>query len=210
MTTREIVVVTAGLSQPSTTRLLADRLATATGAELTGHGEQANVRVVELRELAHDIASMMLTNVPSPALAEAIDAVTRADGLIAVTPVFTAGYSGLFKSFFDVVDNAALTGTPVLLAATGGTERHSLVLDYQLRPMFAYLRAVPAPTAVYAASTDWGSGVERQRTLQARIDRAATELANLVTNRPPTDPQPDEFTSLPFDQLLTGNTPAGR
>ncbi len=66
---------------------------------------------------------------------------TGADGVIAVTPVFTASYSGLFKSFFDLIDPTALTGTPVLIGATGGTARHSLVLDHALRPLFAYLRA---------------------------------------------------------------------
>lgn len=83
---------------------------------------------------------------------------TAADGLIVVTPVFAASYSGLFKSFFDVIDPDALSGKPVLIAATGGTARHSLVLEHAVRPLFAYLRAVVVPTAVFAASEDWGSG----------------------------------------------------
>lgn len=205
MTARTIVVVSAGVSQPSSTRLLADRLAAATQSALNDQEIEVEVQVIELRELAVDIAENVVTNVPSPALRAAMDAVTRADGLIAVTPVFTASYSGLFKSFFDVIDNTALIGTPVLMGATGGTERHSLVLDYHLRPMFAYLRAIPAPTAVYAASADWGAGEEQSGQLQRRIERAASELAGLVTGHPTArHGAASELISVPFEQLLSG------
>src|SRR5438445_4017591 len=152
-----LVVVSAGLSVPSSTRLLADRLAEATRRQLVQDGHDVEVQVVELRDLAVDIANNLVTGFPSRPLAQAVEAVTAADGLIAVTPVFSASYSGLFKSFFDVLDGDALTGKPVLAAATGGTARHSLVLDHALPPLFAYLRAVVVPTGVYAASEDWGA-----------------------------------------------------
>ncbi|MFG2312715.1 FMN reductase [Streptomyces sp. NPDC048566] len=167
----KLVVVSAGLSVPSSTRLLADRLAAATADRLPGAGP-ADVRVVELRDLAVEIAHAFTGGFPSKPLAEALDEVTSADGLIVVTPVFSASYSGLFKSFFDVLDKDALVGKPVLIAATGGTGRHSLVLDHGLRPLFSYLRAVVVPTGVYAASEDWGA-----EGLAERIDRAAGELA---------------------------------
>lgn len=122
------MAVSAGLSQPSSTRLLADRLADATRERLAAEQDRTvDVRVIELRDLAVDIANHLVSGFPSATLREAIDAVTEADGLIAVTPVFTASYSGLFKSFFDLIDNTALTGKPVVIAATGGTARHSLV-----------------------------------------------------------------------------------
>ncbi|MER5179801.1 FMN reductase [Streptomyces sp. NPDC002896] len=168
----KLVVVSAGLSVPSSTRLLADRLAAATAERLPADTE---TQVVELRDLAVEIANNFVTGFPGPALSRAIDAVTQADGLIVVTPVFTASYSGLFKSFFDVIDKDALAGKPVLIAATGGTPRHSLVLEHALRPLFAYLRAVVVPTAVYAASEDWGADG-----LAARIERAGAELAALA------------------------------
>ncbi|GAA2435460.1 FMN reductase [Streptomyces macrosporus] len=179
-----IVAVSAGLGRPSSTRLLADRLAEAAGRELENGGRPVEIRVVELRDLAGDIANNMVTGFPAPALSEVIGTVTEADGLIAVTPIFTASYSGLFKSFFDVIDNTALHGKPVLIAATGGTPRHSLALEHALRPMFAYLRAIVVPTAVYAASEDWGGGDARHGELSARIERAAKELAHLVRTRP--------------------------
>lgn len=188
-----IAVVTAGLSRPSSTRLLADRLAEAVLGPLPG----ARVEFVELRDLAHDITDNLLTGFPSPALAEAIATVVEADGLIAVTPIFSASFSGLFKSFFDVIEMQALTGKPVLIAATGGSERHSLALEHALRPLFSYLRTVVVPTAVYAASSDWGSSAA----LSGRIERAAGELAALVSRSPA--PRPDPFADAPsFADLL--------
>ncbi|MER6114600.1 oxidoreductase [Streptomyces sp. A0642] len=178
-----IVAVSAGLSSPSSTRLLADRLAAATRERLEAEQDRTvDVRVIELRDLAVDIAGNLVSGFPSATLEEAIGAVAGADGLIAVTPVFTASYSGLFKSFFDLVENTALTGKPVVVAATGGTARHSLVLEHAMRPLFAYLRAVTLPTSVYAASEDWGSsGDEYTEGLPARIRRAGGELAQAVT-----------------------------
>ncbi|MFH8791047.1 FMN reductase [Streptomyces sp. NPDC017941] len=180
-----LTVVSAGLSTPSSTRLLADRLADSARDELTALGHPASTEVVELRELAVDIAGHLVTGFPPPRLGAAIDAVTAADGLIVVTPVFAASYSGLFKSFFDVIDPDALTGKPVLIAATGGTARHSLVLDHALRPLFAHLRAVVVPTAVYAASEDWGSGGDAYTDgLPGRVRRAGAQLATLMAARP--------------------------
>jgi FMN reductase len=174
-----LVVVSAGLSTPSSTRLLADRLAEATCSRLAEAAPGPTAQVIELRSLAQDIAARLVSSLPSPALAEALDSVARADALIAVTPVFSASYSGLFKSFFDVLEPGTLAGTPVLLAAAGGTARHSMVLDHALRPLFTFLRAEPVPTAVFAASEDWGgTGDALTDTLPVRIARAGAELAD--------------------------------
>src|ERR687889_1086937 len=182
MIQRSLVGVPAGLSQPSSTRLLADRLSAAAVDAAASLGVRLDVRVLELRDLAHDITNHLLTGFPPAALRDALDAVAAADGLIAVTPVFNASYSGLFKSFFDVLDADALADKPVLLAATGGTARHSLALEHALRPMFAYLQAVVVPPAVFAASEDWG-GDDGAGPLRGRISRAARELALLVDSR---------------------------
>jgi FMN reductase len=180
--TRRIAVVSAGLSTPSSTRLLADRLADAVSAALVARGEQVEVEALELRPLAHALADNLLTGFATGALADAVETVRRADALVAVTPVFSASYSGLFKTFFDVLEPGTLDGTPVLLGATAGTARHSLVLDHAMRPLFSYLRAVPTPTGVFAASEDFGSTDDGA--LSSRIDRAAGELAALVAARP--------------------------
>jgi FMN reductase len=206
MTTPTIVAVTAGLSQPSSTRLLTDRLVAATVTAMEGAAQPVDVRVIELRDLAHQITDNLLTGFPAPELADAVEALTAADGIIAVTPIFTASYSGLFKSFFDVIDSAAITGTPVLLGATAGSARHSLALEHELRPLFAYLRALVTPTAVFAASEDWGSGDGSTGSLGARITRAAGEFSALVQGRSVTRVEQDPFADLvPFAQQLAGN-----
>lgn len=184
---RRIAVVAAGLSEPSSTRLLADLLGEAAASALDG----VQVEVVELRPLAHGITDALLTGFAAGDLADAISTVTHADAVIAVTPVFSASYSGLFKSFFDILEAGALDGKPVLIGATAGTARHSLVLEHALRPLFTYLHAVVVPTGVFAASEDWGaagadpsSALGTSGQLRNRVDRAAGELATLVEARP--------------------------
>ena len=194
---RTLVVVSAGLSSPSSTRLLGDRLAVATAREV-----DAEIRVVELRDLATDIAGNLVTGFPSPKLSDAIETVTGADGLIVVTPIFNASYSGLFKSFFDVIEAGSLRGKPVLIAATAGTARHSLALEFALRPLFAYLRADVVPTAVFAASVDWGASDSPDGDLTARIDRAAGELAAVMAGRPAAAPGAEEDEFVPFGEQL--------
>jgi FMN reductase len=202
-----IVVISAGLSAPSSTRLLADRLADATVQAL---GE-AEVEVIELRPLAHGIADNLVTGFASGELASALAAVREADGLIVVTPVFAASYSGLFKSFVDVLEPGVLDGKPVLVAATAGTARHSLVLDHALRPLFSYLHAVVVPTGVFAATDDFGTDAD----LSGRVERAAGELAALLGKVDPTARRrrtvEDELTDpTPFAELLrrAGSTDA--
>ncbi|MFF4250831.1 FMN reductase [Streptomyces sp. NPDC001663] len=191
-----LVVVSAGLSVPSSTRLLGDRLAAAVGRQTP-----VEVQVVELRELAVEIAHNFTNGFPGRNLSAALEAVTEADGLVVVTPVFSASYSGLFKSFFDVVEPDALAGKPVLIAATGGTARHSLVLEHALRPLFAYLKAVVVPTGVYAASEDWGA-----EGLDGRIERAGGELAGLMAGLTTKRAEPG---LVPFEQQLAALRPTG-
>jgi FMN reductase len=200
---RRVAVVTAGLSQPSSTRLLADQLAAATDRALRLHDEQVQVDVLELRDLAHAITDNMLTGFPSGALADAVAVVRDADALIVVTPIFSASYSGLFKSFFDVLEDGTLEGKPVLVAATAGTARHSLALEFALRPLFAYLRASVVPTAVFAASEDFGAAGP-SGSLSTRVERAARELADAVHGRPPSGAVDPFENPTPFEELLNG------
>lgn len=208
MTSRRVAVVSAGLRQPSSTRLLADRLADAAGRQFAARDVDVDLRVVELREHAHDLTNHLLSGFPSASLEQAIESVTTADGLIAVSPIFTASYSGLFKTFFDVVDSDALDAMPVLLGATGGTERHSLALEHAMRPLFTYLHAIVLPTAVYAATSDWGAedaGDGAPTGLTRRIERGAREFAELVTSREPRQTADPFEAPTPFEQLLAGD-----
>jgi len=199
-----LVVVSAGLGVPSATRLLADRLAQAAVAALGG---DVQVDAVELRPLAHPLADHVLTGFPGAELAVAIESLRSADGVIVVSPVYAASYSGLFKMFVDVLEPDVLDGIPVLIAATAGTARHSLVLDHALRPLFTHQRAVVVPTGVFAATDDFGTDAD----LSGRIARAAAELAGLVRPtavaaepviRRPRLTAAADGDPMPFEQLL--------
>lgn len=169
---RTLVVVNGGTSDPSSTRMLADRV-----AQRVAHvsEEPVDIRVIDLREIANEVTTALVAQHVGPGLRAAMDAIAAADGVVAATPVYAAGPSGLFTSFFQVLETDALIGTPVVLAATAGTARHALVADDQMRGMFGYLRAMTVPTALFAAPDDWSDAA-----LASRIDRAALELVTLM------------------------------
>lgn len=166
-----LVVVSAGNSDPSSTRMLADRASQRVATLAGQRGHAVTVQVIDLRELATEITTAMVSQFTGPKLLKAIAALGDADGIIAATPVYKAGPSGLFTSFFQVLDDDLLIAKPVVLAATAGTARHALVVDEQVRSLFAYLRAITVPTSLFASTEDWG-----EPTLNTRIDRAAREL----------------------------------
>ena len=219
---KNLMVISAGLSTPSTTRQIADTISAAVVSAVGGRGEQLSVTTVELRELATDLTQQMSTGMSTPRLDEVKTQLSNADGLVAVTPVFKASYTGLFKMFFDVLDTDALNGMPTIIAATAGTARHSLVTEYAMRPLLAYMRAVVVPTALFAATDDFGGAAGADFT--KRAGRAAAELAALLVSTEgsvaglagavtDTDQAPrkrsagvnpeDDF--VPFDQLLRGH-----
>lgn len=176
---KNLVVLTAGLSNPSTTRLLADQISAAVRSQVGKRGEGLEVEFVEIREYAQDLANFMTSHVPSAHLQAAQEKISAADALVAVTPVFSASYSGLFKMFIDALSPDSLNGMPVLIAATAGTARHQLVLDFAMRPLFTYLRATVMPTGVFAATEDFGGGDGGQG-MVPRVKRAASELAGYI------------------------------
>ena len=170
-----LVVVTAGTSDPSSTRMLADQLAQRVTDLAARRGRKVATRVIDLRELATEITTAMVSQLVGPKLRQAVAALGEADGIVASTPVYAAGASGLFTSFFQVLDSDLLIAKPVVLAATAGTARHALVVDEQLRSLFAYLRTMTVPTSLFAAPEDWSDPA-----LARRIDRAALELLLLM------------------------------
>jgi FMN reductase len=170
-----LAVVSAGTGDPSSTRLLADRTAGRVAALAATRGNAVTVSVIEPREISADISNALVSQLITPKLQQAIAVLGEADGIIASTPVYKAGPSGLFTSFFQVLDDDLLIAKPVVLAATAGTARHALVADEQMRPLFAYLRTMTAPTSLFAAPEDWSDPA-----LAKRIDRAALELVLLM------------------------------
>jgi FMN reductase len=210
----KLVVVSAGTSDPSSTRLLADRTAERAAALAARpqniraqQGNAVTVSVIELRELAADISTALVSQLITPKLQQAITALGEADGIIAAAPVYKAGPSGLFTSFFGVLDNDLLIAKPVVLAATAGTARHALVADEAMRPMFAYLRTLTAPTSLFAAPEDWGD--PGPRSLATRIDRAALELVLLMESGFATAIKDQSWSSYQHEFGSAGGTQTG-
>ena len=173
----QLVGISAGTSEPSTSRMLADRAAQAVAARLRDSGRNVTTSIIELAPIAAEIARTLVSGLPTPAVQQAIGQLAAADGVIVSAPVYKAGLSGLFKSFIDILDNDLLIAKPVLLAATAGSARHAMVVDDHLRPLFAFLRAMAVPTSLFAAPEDWAAAETSKR-----IDRAAGELAALVVS----------------------------
>lgn len=174
-----IAIVSGGLGSPSSTRVLGDNIA----SRLIGLRAGVGIEFVELRKIAHGIVDAMLTGFPTGEAARAVETVTSADALVAVSPTFSASMSGLFKSFFDILETDALRGKPVLLAATGGSERHSLMLEFAMRPLFSYLGAAPMRTGIFAATSDFGG--EGAASLERRIRAATAELIDAIEGAKP-------------------------
>lgn len=177
VTTARLVVINAGVSDPSSSRLLADRAAARVVTLGAERGLEVTVQALDLREVLPEIPAALSSQFLGPKLRSAVTALGDADAVIAAAPVYKAGASGLFTSFFQVLDNDLLIGTPVILAATAGTARHALVVDQEMRSLFAYLRTLPVPTGLFASTEDWNDTA-----LGERIDRAALELVTLVAS----------------------------
>lgn len=188
---KKLIVVEAGLSAPSSTLMLAEAIAGAVESQVSRRGEGLQVEYVHAKECSYELATMMTTGVLTPQLAEVQRRISQADALIAATPVFSASYSGLFKMFFDAMGTDSLNRLPVIIAATAGTPRHSLVLDFAMRPLFTFLRASIMPTGIFAATEDLGGfdgrtePSEAAANLESRINRAATELAEKLVSSAP-------------------------
>ncbi|MCM2394133.1 CE1759 family FMN reductase [Streptomyces albipurpureus] len=205
--TTTIAIITGGLREPSSTRLLADRLEASVRTELTAVGATVDSSFVELRPLGRAIIDAMLSGFPTAPLEDAFGTVASADGVIAITPAFNASFNGLFKSFFDVLPEDTLSDMPVLIGATGGTERHSLVLEHALRPLFSYLHAIVSPRGVYAATDDFGSS-DSGAALGDRVSRAAADYVRLVRGCGPRgqrDPLTGDLDAM--EQLLQRGPP---
>jgi FMN reductase len=202
-----LAIISGGLREPSSTRLLADRIAAGVEEALADKHLTTDASVIELRRVGRAIMDTMLAGFAPAELESVFETVADADGVIAVTPAFNASFSGLFKLFFDVLPEETLSEMPVLIAATGGTERHSLVLEHALRPMFSYLHAIVSPTGVYAATDDFGAG-QGSVALSARIGKAADDFARLLQACGPRARR-DVFTEdlTEMERLLTGWQP---
>lgn len=175
MTARRLLILDAGVGSPSRTRALAEAVAEqAVAHPRAPRVERERVAVAALAPLI----GPALARGELPAEAElALRRIETADALIVATPVYKGSYTGLFKHLVDFIDTDALRGKPVALVATGGGERHALVVEHQLRPLFGFFQARTLPTAVYGASAEFDGTTLRAEGLRQRVGALAAELA---------------------------------
>jgi FMN reductase len=174
-----IVGFAGSLSRPSKTRMLSDLVTTRAAAAL-----HASASTYDLTDLQPGLGTAQtLSDIEGPPRA-IVDSLLSADALVVGSPVYKGSYTGLFKHLFDLFDPAALVGKPVLLTATGGGEKHALVIEHQLRPLFGFFEAVTLPTGIYASGADFSDGVPTSPALLARIDRAIIQFQTTLPHRP--------------------------
>ncbi len=165
-----LVAVSGGLQRPSKSAALAEHL-----LDLIADEFPCEQHLVELGQLAPQLTGAVWRSQLPDTVERDIAAVEQADILVVTTPVYRGSYTGLFKHFFDFIHQDALIDTPVLLAATGGSERHALMIDHQLRPLFSFFQARTLPLGVYATDKDFAD-----YRLQ---DEALIERARLAVQR---------------------------
>ncbi|MBB2955064.1 FMN reductase [Bifidobacterium commune] len=182
-----LTVVNAGISEPSSTRRLAQEVSEKARAYLEVRGKEVTVEMITLRDLADDIAKGSVGDKYGERLDSAIAAVGAADGLVVASPIYKASYSGLFKAFWDLVPRDAIINMPVVLAATGGSNRHALVPDVVMRGLFAFFRAVPTATSLMATKEDFGTPELEKRERRAAGELGALMLSN-VRHQPLNEP----------------------
>ncbi len=166
-----VVAVSGGLQRPSRAATLAEHLSDLIAAKIP-----CQRHLIELGQLAPQLAGTVRRSQLPDTVERELAAVEQADVLVVATPVYRGSYTGLFKHFFDFIDQDALVDMPVLLAATGGSERHALMIDHQLRPLFSFFQARTLPLGVYATDRDFaGDGLHNDDLIQRA--RLAVERA---------------------------------
>jgi FMN reductase len=178
MSALRLVALSGNTRRPSKTRELA-----AAAARAVARRRSVQLELYDLVDIGPGLGAFSRDRLP-PAGAAILSAIENADALIVTTPVYKGSYAGLLKHLIDFVDPPALIGKPVLLGASGGGHRHSLVVEHQLRPLFGFFSALSVPTAVYAGDPDFVDGRLTDATILDRLDQAAAELAVLATASP--------------------------
>jgi FMN reductase len=172
MTELKIVGISGNLTRPSKTRALVGEILRQTAGLVASTTELYDI-VDAGPELGATVERARAAAAPD----RVFSAIERADALVVASPIFKASYTGLFKHLFDLIEPKVLEGRPVLVAATAGSDRHALVIDHQLRPLFAFFRANVLPIGVYATNVDFGTDGEPTKALIERIAPAAEQLA---------------------------------
>lgn len=176
----KVVAVSGNLGGRSRTRTLVDAVTREIGALAQESGTSVALTDITVGDLAPELGALTNPNAIPPGVAAALDAIVGADLLVVGSPVYKGSYTGLFKHLIDFIDPNALIGLPVVLTATGGSPRHALVIEHQLRPLFGFFQAQTAPTGVFALDSDFVDYRLTSPEIAARVRKAADEAVRLA------------------------------
>lgn len=178
MTSRKphVVAFAGNLHRPSRSRALAEYLGERVLAQV-----EASLTVLDVLDGGPGLGAALQRRDLTPEASALVEALETADALIVTSPVYKGSYTGLFKHALDFVDPLALEGKPVLIGATGGGQRHALVVEHQFRPLFGFFSAMVAPHTVYASDGEFQDGRPADAGLFARIEAAAAQFGELLS-----------------------------
>ncbi|MGE0280857.1 MAG: FMN reductase [Rhizobiaceae bacterium] len=180
MPERLVLGLSGNITRPSKTRAFVGHIAAETAAA-TG----ARSVTFDIQDFGRSLAQARRLADLDPSARNIVERLLAASVLVVGSPTYKGSYTGLFKHFFDLLDPTALKGKPVILAATGGGERHSLIVEHQLRPLFGFFEALTMPTAIYASDRDFADGVLVSEAIRARAQQAVNEACRVVGVRDP-------------------------
>jgi len=173
--TVKVVGVSGSLKAPSRTIELVEQIVAQLGTHL-----EIEARHIRVNELGPHFAGALNRSELPAEVEDALTAIETADVLVVASPVYRASFTGLFKHLFDFVDQYALVDVPVILAATGGSERHALIIEHQFRPLFAFFQALTLPLGVYAHDSDFTDYKIASPRLRERLDKAVAKAVPLI------------------------------
>lgn len=171
----KVVAVSGSLTHPSRTTALVEAIVEAFGRVIP-----IEPHLITLNSLGPHLGGVLTRGELPPEAEAELQRIEAADLLVVATPVYRASFTGLFKYLFDFVDQYALVDTPVLLAATGGSERHALIIEHQLRPLFGFFQALALPVGVYAHDSEFTDYKVSNAQLSDRIEKAISRALPLV------------------------------
>ncbi|HTV69266.1 MAG TPA: FMN reductase [Rhizobiaceae bacterium] len=177
MSQKLVVGVSGNVTRPSKTRVFVDLI-----VNEVARGIGAPPLTFDIEDLGPSFGGARRIGDLDPSAKNLVEKVAGAAVLVVGSPTYKGSYTGLFKHFFDLLDPASLKGKPVILAATGGGERHSLIVEHQLRPLFGFFEAQTMPTAIYASDRDFSDGVLVSETIRARAGQAVSEACRLLSS----------------------------
>ncbi|GLK69780.1 NAD(P)H-dependent oxidoreductase [Hansschlegelia plantiphila] len=175
MSSSRIIAISGSVSLSSNTRVVLEDV-----LERLSERVEAAVEVIDIGEIAHVLGPTKLRTDAPAEIERLLEAVEGSDLILAGAPVYKGSYPGLFKHFIDLIDYRALVGRPVGLIATGGSDRHALVIEHQLRPLFGFFNARTLPTGVFISTPQHDRGIIIDPLVRARLDALVDEAVEAL------------------------------